>query len=76
LGQSYRHSATPRYACAGVPWLLLVEPKAKLVEVLRLNGDAKYVVVDTAAGDGILRVGLFPDLEMDLSKVWLVAPGD
>jgi Uma2 family endonuclease len=69
-----RHQKRKIYARAGVPWLLLVEPKAKLVEVLQLNDDANYVVVDTATGDDKLRVKLFPELELDLSKVWFVAP--
>jgi Uma2 family endonuclease len=69
-----RHTKRPLYAEAGVPWLLFVEPEARVVEVLRLNEDRKYVVEDTAAGDEMLEFELFPELSIDLSKVWFTPP--
>jgi Uma2 family endonuclease len=69
-----RHRKRLIYAESGVPWLLFVEPKAKLVEVLRLGDDGRYVIQQTAAGDDRLRLELFPELEIDLAKVWFELP--
>jgi Uma2 family endonuclease len=69
-----RHQKRPLYADAGVPWMLFVEPAARVVEVLRLNNEGKYVVEDTAAGDEKLEFELFPGLSSDLSKVWFTPP--
>lgn len=69
-----RHAKRPLYADAGVPWMLFVEPEARVVEVLKLNADGKYVVEDTAAGDEMLEFELFPGLSIDLSKVWFTPP--
>ncbi|MFB6262500.1 MAG: Uma2 family endonuclease [Bradymonadaceae bacterium] len=72
--QRDRHEKRQLYAETGVPWLLLVEPKARVVEVLRLGEDEKYIVDTTAAEDDTLEFGLFPELELDLSEVWFDAP--
>ncbi len=69
-----RHQKRALYAQAGIEWLLFVEPKAQLVEVLHLGDHGHYVIEDTAAQDETLNFGLFPDLEIDLSKVWFELP--
>jgi Uma2 family endonuclease len=63
------------YGEAGVPWLLLVEPDERFVEVFRLEEDSgKYRRDDRASDDETLSFGLFPDLEIDLSDVWFDEP--
>jgi Uma2 family endonuclease len=69
-----RHRKRLIYAESGVSWLLFVAPKARLVEVLRLGDDGRYVIQQTAAGDDKLRLELFPELEIDLAKVWFELP--
>ncbi len=63
------------YAEAGVPWLLLVEPKGRVVEAFQLGDDGKYILETTAADDDRLAVDLFPDLAVDLSDIWFTPPG-
>lgn len=70
-----RHQKHHLYAEAGVSWLVYVEPVARFVEVCRLNDQGRYVIVTTAAENDILRLELFPELEIDLSKIWFEAPG-
>lgn len=63
------------YGEAGVPWLLLVEPDERFVEVFRLEEDSgKYRRDDRASDDESLTFDLFPDLEIDLSEVWFEEP--
>jgi Uma2 family endonuclease len=69
-----RHRKRQLYAQAGVEWLLFVEPKGRVVEVMQLNDSKQYVTVNTAADDDEMHVGLFPELTIDLSKVWFVPP--
>lgn len=69
-----RHQKRHLYAEAGVPWLIYVEPVEQFVEVCRLDDQGRYVIVATAAQHDILRLELFPGLEIDLSKVWFEVP--
>jgi len=62
------------YAASAIEWLLFVDPKAQVVEVFHLNDDGKYVLEETAAEDGHLQFGLFPDLSIPLEDVWFVPP--
>ncbi len=71
-----RHRKRALYAEAGIPWLLFVEPKARFVEVLHLDDEGHYTIVQSMADDDILRLELFPDLAIDLSKVWFKLPQD
>jgi Uma2 family endonuclease len=64
------------YADAGVPWLLLVEPKGRVVEVFQLGDDGKYILETTAADDDRLEFDLFPDLAVDLSDIWFTPPNE
>jgi Uma2 family endonuclease len=69
-----RHQKRELYAHAGVPWLVLVEPKGQVVEVLHLSEGGRYVIENSAAEDDVLTIGLFPGLEIALSKVWFEVP--
>lgn len=57
------------YAEAGVPEVWYIDPKAKTVEVLKLQGK-KYVVDSVLAGDQILKSDLFPGWELPLEKLF------
>lgn len=52
-----------------VPWLWLIEPLDKLIEVLQLDGDT-YRVLLTAAGDDPIRLPPFDAIELELSALW------
>lgn len=71
-----RHRKRQLYAEAGVEWFLLVVPKARVVEVLQLGEEGKYVVDTTAADDDLLTFGLFPELDIDLSEIWFEPPDE
>jgi Uma2 family endonuclease/predicted transcriptional regulator len=62
------------FAESGVPWVLFVDPDAHFVEVFHLNDAGKYVLENSAAEDETLGFGLFPDLEIELSKIWFHPP--
>jgi Uma2 family endonuclease len=64
------------YADAGVPWLLLVEPKGRVVEVFQLGDDGKYILETTVADDDRLEFDLFSDLAVDLSDIWFTPPDE
>lgn len=65
-----RLTKRPLYAKAGVRWLVLVDASERVVETFELSEVGEYVVRDGAAGDDSLVIGCFPDLEIDLAKVW------
>jgi Uma2 family endonuclease len=69
-----RHTKRGIYAKSGIPWLMYVEPEGRLVEVLKLNEEGKYVVEESAVDEDVLTFELFPDLEIDLSEVWFELP--
>lgn len=58
------------YARFGVRWYVLVDPPSEVVEVFELNDEGDYVVKGGASGDEGLTIGCFPNLVIDLSKVW------
>ena len=62
------------YAKAGVPWLVLVEPREQVAEVFRLNDEGEYVLDAYAGGEETLPVRLFDDLEIALEEVWFEEP--
>lgn len=61
------------YARAGVAWLLLVEPRERLVEIFRLEED-RYVLDAAAGGDETLAIGAFDAFEIELADVWFEEP--
>src|SRR4051795_2407392 len=57
------------YAEHGVPWMWLVDPIGRTLEVLTLDGDNwKYVA--TFTGEDIVRAEPFPEAEIDLGSIW------
>jgi len=63
------------YADAGVPWLLLVDPGERFVEVFELDAaSGTYRREGRASDDESLSCGLFPDLRIDLAEVWFDPP--
>jgi Uma2 family endonuclease len=62
------------YANAGVPYAWLVDPIARTLEVLRVEG-GRWTILATHAGDEVLRADPFADLEIDLRDLW-VAPAE
>lgn len=59
----------PTYARARVSHVWLVDPAAKTLEVLRLDGDS-YRLVATHGGDERVRAEPFAELELELAAVW------
>jgi len=57
------------YAEAGVPEVWFLDPKAKTVEVLKLQGK-KYLIEATFAGDLVLVSDLFPGWQLPLSELF------
>ncbi|HLY60250.1 MAG TPA: Uma2 family endonuclease [Terriglobia bacterium] len=57
------------YADAGVPQVWYIDPKAKTVEILKLEG-RKYFVDAALAGDQLLTSDLFPGWELPLDKLF------
>ncbi|MHB8873621.1 MAG: Uma2 family endonuclease [Myxococcaceae bacterium] len=58
-----------KYARAGVPHFWIADPKARTLEVFRLEG-GKYKLVADLEGDAIFQPELFPGLEIDLHTLW------
>lgn len=64
-----RATKLPVYAEAGVPEVWLIDPQAKTVEGLKLQGK-KYHVEATHAGDQVLTSNLFPGRQLPLSDLF------
>lgn len=57
------------YAEHGVPWMWLVDPIGRMLEVLTLDGGSwKYA--GTFSGDDVVRADPFPEAEIDLGSIW------
>ncbi len=64
-----RGEKQPQYARAGVSHLWLIDPLAKTLEVLRLQGEL-WVVAAVHTGDAMARAEPFDAIELDLGMVW------
>jgi Uma2 family endonuclease len=64
-----RATKLPLYAEAGVPEVWLIDPQAKTVEVLKLQGK-KYLLDATLAGDQVLASNLFPGWQLPLRDLF------
>ena len=64
-----RATKLPIYAKAGVPEVWLIDPQAKTVEVLKLEG-RKYLVDSILAKDQALNSELFPGWELPLKDLF------
>lgn len=65
-----RSEKTPLYAREDVGHLWLVDPSARTLEVMRLDG-ATYRLVATFAGDDPVRAEPFDAIELDLAALWM-----
>lgn len=62
------------YRHAGVPWLVLIEPGARLAEVFELTDDGAHSQLAAAVAENdTLELGLFPGLQIALGELWLDA---
>jgi len=68
-----RATKIPLYAQAGVPEIWFIDPQAKTVEVLKLQGK-KYLVDSIWAGDQALRSSQFPDWQLPLGELFAFLP--
>ncbi|HEV2380490.1 MAG TPA: Uma2 family endonuclease [Terriglobia bacterium] len=57
------------YAEAGVPWVWLVDPQAKTVEILKIEG-RKYIVHSILAAHQVLISSLFPGWQLPLDDLF------
>ena len=57
------------YAREGIPWMWMIDPGARTLEVLRLE-DGRWSVFGVHAGDEVVRVEPFTEIELDLSTFW------
>lgn len=64
-----RATKLPVYAEARVPEVWFIDPKARTVEVLRLQG-AKYLAEAEYAGHHVLTSNLFPDWRLSLDDLF------
>lgn len=64
-----RGEKQPQYGRAGVAHLWLLDPLAKTLEVLRLQGEL-WVVTAVHTGDAQVRAEPFDAIELDLGMVW------
>lgn len=64
-----RATKLPIYAESGVPEYWLIDPQARTVEVLKLQGK-KYLVESSLAGEQVLTSTLFPGWELPLPQLF------
>jgi Uma2 family endonuclease len=57
------------YAREGVPHAWLVDPLARTLEVLSLE-NGRWVIIATHAGDAVVRVEPFGEIELELGALW------
>jgi Uma2 family endonuclease len=57
------------YAGTGVRHAWLVDPLARTVEVLRLEA-GRWTIIATHAGDAVVRVEPFEEIELELQELW------
>jgi Uma2 family endonuclease len=58
------------YRREAVPYVWLLDPAAKTLEILRLDG-ASYRLLDTFADDARVRAEPFDASELELAALWL-----
>ena len=57
------------YAREGVPWAWLVDPLARTLEVLKLEG-GRWTIFATHAGEEVVRAEPFEAIELELAALW------
>jgi Uma2 family endonuclease len=68
-----RHLKFPFYARVGVPWLWVVAPRDRTVEVRRLESE-RWSIVATSADTEPMRAPPFEEVEIPLARLWAPAP--
>ncbi|NMO18967.1 Uma2 family endonuclease [Pyxidicoccus fallax] len=64
-----RQEKLPIYAREGVRHVWLMDPRARTLEVFRLEG-AEYALLATYSGGGYVRVEPFESIELSLEFIW------
>jgi Uma2 family endonuclease len=64
-----RNVKLPVYAREGISHVWLVDPKARTLEVFRLDG-SRYVPLGTYEGTAFVRAEPFEVLEWQLAQLW------
>jgi Uma2 family endonuclease len=72
-GKLDRARKAPFYARVGVPFVWLVEPDQRTVEVLRLV-DGRYVIDAVHSEDEVVRAAPFEAGEIALTRLWIPRP--
>ena len=57
------------YAREGVPWAWLIDPLARTLEVLKLEG-GRWTILATHAGEEVVRAEPFEAIELELAALW------
>jgi Uma2 family endonuclease len=65
-----RTDKLPIYADAQVPWVWLIDPLQKTLEILRLGKDGLWILHGTHRDDARVRAEPFEAIELDLSVLW------
>jgi Uma2 family endonuclease len=60
----------PSYAAHGIPWLWLVDPPARTLEVFELV-EGRWTLIATHGGDDIVRAVPFDAIELELGALWI-----
>lgn len=58
------------YARVGVPFVWIVDPESRFVEVLELGSSRAYVIVGGAGDDAAARLQPFDAVPLDLAAMW------
>jgi Uma2 family endonuclease len=64
-----RSRKMPIYARAGVPYLWLIDPSPRTLEVYRLE-QGRWIVAATHGGSVTVRAEPFEEIEIDLRRLW------
>ncbi|MGZ3421105.1 MAG: Uma2 family endonuclease [Polyangiales bacterium] len=60
----------PFYARTGVPWLWVIDPRARTLEVRELR-DGKWTVRSVHGDEDSVRLPPFEEVELPLSRMWI-----
>jgi Uma2 family endonuclease len=58
------------YAREGVPWVWLINPRQRTLEILNLGADGRWVLRGTFHDDVLIRAEPFEAIEFDLGALW------
>ncbi|AKT41765.1 Uma2 family endonuclease [Chondromyces crocatus] len=65
-----RAAKMPVYAAAGVPWVWLIDPLLRFLEVHHLGPDDRWTVAQVYRGEGRVRAFPFDAIELGLASLW------